>query len=255
MHLAASGDVEAVVRALDLADLEGNVLHRLSREPVAQVAGGDVLALLAGERAVVYGEGHLHRRRGDLEEGERLRGLGGADRVAYRDIGYAGKGNDVSGGGLGDGLSREAVELVNADRLRLFRGGVGLVPVRDYDLLVLLQRSALDASDGYTANVLVVVKAGDEHLQGSLVVRRRRGDIVENGIEKGLEVCTRNVWRIARRSLSAGAEEHRAVDLLVGAAELDKKLKALLNDLHHPLVGSVDLVEHHDNAVAKLERL
>ncbi len=122
-------------------------------------------------------------------------------------------------------------------------------------LLVLLQRSALDASDGYTAYVFVVVKARDEHLKRSFVVRRRGGDIVEYRVEKGLEVCTLHLGRIARRSLSAGAEEHRAVDLLIGAAELDKKLKALLNDLHHPLVGSVDLVEHHDNAVAKLERL
>ena len=54
----------------------------LTVQPVTQVAGGDIFTLPPGKRAVVDGECHLDRRIGDLDERQRLRFPGGADRAA-----------------------------------------------------------------------------------------------------------------------------------------------------------------------------
>ena len=49
-HLAAARDVEGVRRALDLGHAQRDVLERLAVQPLAQLAGGDELALAARRR-------------------------------------------------------------------------------------------------------------------------------------------------------------------------------------------------------------
>ena len=49
-HLAAARDVEGVGGALDLGHPQGNVLERLAEQALAQLAGGDELALACPRR-------------------------------------------------------------------------------------------------------------------------------------------------------------------------------------------------------------
>ena len=70
----------------------------------------------------------------------------------------------------------------------------------------------------------------------------------------GLQVHALHVGRIAGRAVAAGAEEHGGVELLVRAAEVHQQLQHLVHHLQHALVGAVYLVEHHDDAVAQLQR-
>ena len=58
--------------------------------------------------------------------------------------------------------------------------------VADHDLLVLLERAALDATDGHAADILVVVNGGDEHLERRVHIGLRRGDILKDRVEQGL---------------------------------------------------------------------
>ena len=104
MHLAPAGYVESIHGALDLRDPEGHILQGLPEEAVPDLAGSDELALPAAEGGVVDGEGHFHGGGGDLNEGQGLGGGGGADGIADGDVPDAAHGNDVAGGGLGDGL-------------------------------------------------------------------------------------------------------------------------------------------------------
>ena len=126
--------------------------------------------------------------------------------------------------------------------------------VADHDLLVLLERAALDASDGHAADELVVVDGGDEHLEGLVDVGLGRGNVVEDGIEERLEIGAGLIGRIARRTVSTGAEEHGAVELLGRGVKVEQQLEHLVHDLVDALVRAVDLVDDHDHAVAQLQR-
>ena len=84
MHFAPSGHVEGI-RSL-LGDVEGNVLEKLLFQPVAEVPGGDELALLAREGGIVDGKGHFDGGVGNFHEGQRLHALRGAQGAADGDI-------------------------------------------------------------------------------------------------------------------------------------------------------------------------
>ena len=125
--------------------------------------------------------------------------------------------------------------------------------VADLDLLILLYYAALDAADGNAADILVIINAGNEHLERAVNVLLGFGDVLEDGVEQGLDVCARNLGRVACGALAAGAEQHRGIKLLVGRVKIHKKLKHLVDDLVDALVGAVDLVDDNNDSVAKLE--
>ena len=125
--------------------------------------------------------------------------------------------------------------------------------VADLDLLILLYYAALDTADCDTADILVVVNAGNEHLERAVNVLLGLGNVLEDGVEQGLEVGARNIGRVACGALAAGAEQHRGVELLVGCVKIHEKLKHLVNDLVDALVGTVDLVDDNDDSVTKLQ--
>ena len=68
VHFAAAHDAEGIVRG-GILDLQGDVLQQLTHQAVTDLAGGDVLALLAGKRGIVDREGHFHRGIVDLDKG------------------------------------------------------------------------------------------------------------------------------------------------------------------------------------------
>ena len=57
--------------------LQSNVLQQFLLQTVTDLTAGNVLALTAGQRAVIDGEGHFHGGVVDLHEGQRLY-IGGA---------------------------------------------------------------------------------------------------------------------------------------------------------------------------------
>ena len=253
-HFAAAGDVEAVGAALDVRDAQGNVLERFAVKTVADLAAGDKLALASGERGVVDGERHFHRRRGDLHKRQRLDRADGADRVADGNVADAAHGDDVARRGFRHGDLGKAAELVERNGFRPARHGVGRVVVADGDLLVLADRAALDAPDGDAADELVIVQRGNEHLKGRGGILRRFGDILEDRVEQRLKIGALHIRRIGRRTPAARAEQHRGIELLVRGVEIHQQLQHLVHDLVNALVGAVDLVDDDDHAVAKLQR-
>ena len=253
-HLAAARHVEGVHHAVDLADAEGHVLQRFPPQTVAQLAAGDELALPSGKGTVVDGEGHFHRGGADLHEGQWLHAVGCADGVTDGDVADAAEGDDVAGGGLGDGHLAQTGELVHADGLGLLGGRIGIVIVAHRDLLILLQHAPLDASDGDAAHKLVVVDGADQHLEGLVKVGLRRGDIVQNGVEQRLQVGAHHVGGVAGGAVAGGTEQHGAVQLLGSGIQIQQQFQHLIDDLVDALVGPVDLVDDHDDPVAQLQR-
>ena len=123
------------------------------------------------------------------------------------------------------------------------------------DLLVLADDAALDAADGDAADELVVVDGRHEHLERRVDILLRRGDVLQNRLEQRAQILARHIRGVGRGALTAGAEEHGRVKLLVGGVEVHEQFEHLVDDLVDALVGAVDLVDDDDDAVAELERL
>ena len=121
------------------------------------------------------------------------------------------------------------------------------------DLLILLQYAALHASDGDTAHELVIVNGADQHLERLVQVGLRRGDIVQNGVEQRLQVGAHHIGGVTGGTVAGGTEQHGAVQLLGGGIQIQQKLQHLIDDLMDALVGPVDLVDDHDDAMAQLQ--
>ena len=252
MHLPPPGDVEAVAVG-DLGHPERDVFQRLAHQPVADVPGRYVFPLAAGKRAVVDGERHLHRRGGDLHEGQRLHRIRRADGIADGDVSDAGQGNDVSGRRFRYGHAGQSVELIQAYGLRLLVLPVPVI-IAYYDLLILPDRAAFHPTDGDASHVIVVVDGGHQHLQRRLIVRLGFGDILQNGLEQGLEVCARHLRRVGGRAVPSGTEEHGGIQLLVGGVQIHQELEHLVDHLMDARVGTVDLVDDHDHPVPQFQR-
>ena len=252
MHLAAARDVERI-RAL-LRHMQGDILEELALQAVAQIAGRDVLALLARERRIVDGERHLDGRVGDLHEGQRLHLLRRTDRAADGDVRHAGERDDLACPCLLNGIFAEAVELIERDDLAL-SGVAGIVIVADGDLLIDADGTALDAADADTADIVVIVDRGDEHLHGRRGVALRRGNIVDDGIEQRVEIHARLVRRVAGDALPRGAEQRRRFELLVRGVQVEQQLKHLVHDLLDAGIETVDLIDNDNDLVTQLQRL
>src|SRR5205085_1315741 len=144
---AAPAHLEGVL-VFGLLDLQGDVGLQLLHQPLAEVAAGDVLALAAGEGRVVDAEHHGQRRRLDVGGLERLGVEEVADAVGDVDRVEADQRDDVSGGGLVDGLAAQSVEHLDLLGLGLHDLAIAL---DDADLLAALDAAVVDAADADAA--------------------------------------------------------------------------------------------------------
>src|SRR5208283_3736490 len=96
-----------------LRDAEGDVGADFLHETVPDVAGGDELAVLPGERAVVDGEFHLDGRRINRDVRQRRAQLGIANGLADENVLEPGEANDVTSVRLLDFNALHAFEVKN----------------------------------------------------------------------------------------------------------------------------------------------
>ena len=124
-----------------------------------------------------------------------------------------------------------------------------------HDFLTDFDFSALDASDAYASDIFIVVDGGDEHLERTLVVALRCGDIFEDCVKETLEVLAALVRNERSGAVTAAAEYHRAVELLVGRVEVHQKFEDFVYDFVDARVWAVDLVDDDDDFVVEFKRL
>ena len=79
--------------------------------------------------------------------------------------------------------------------------------------------------------------------------------MAQDGFKQGHQIAAGVVGGQGSSTLTAGAEEHGAVQLLVGGVQIHQQLQHLVDDFVDALVGTVDLVDHHDDTVAQLQGL
>ena len=186
VHLTSSGNTEGIC-AVCFSYTERNVTEELTEESLTELTGSHELALLAGKRAVVNGESHLNGRLTYLYEGQRVRGFCSADSITDSDALDTGYPDNIAHFSLLNGNTVQALYLKEGDYLGivvLF----GACVVTDSYLLIYLDIASYDTADADTADVLIVVDRGNEHLERLFLLTLRRLDVVDDSIEKGLEI-------------------------------------------------------------------
>ena len=173
-------------------------------------------------------------------------------RLADRDLGEAGDGDDVARSGLGGVAALERLGDVELGDLGLLEGAVATAP---RDLLALADRPLVDAADGEAPDVGAGVEVGDERLERVAVLVLRRRDRGEQRLEQRLEVGARFV-QVERGGAGATVRvDDRELDLLLVGVEVDEQLVDLVEHLVDARVGAVDLVDDEDDRQVALERL
>ena len=123
------------------------------------------------------------------------------------------------------------------------------------DVHALLELTAHHAAHADTAHVLGVVDGGDQHLRGALGITLGSGNVLQDGIEQGLQVNT-GLLQVQRGGTLAGRHVHDGVVQggFVGL-QVDQQVEDLAGDLLAALVGAVDLVDDDQHLQAQLEGL
>ncbi len=75
--------------------------------------------------------------------------------------------------------------------------------VADGDFLVLPDGAALDAANGNAAHKFIIIYGGHKHLERSVHIALRFGDITDDRVEKGVQAHAGDVRGIRGGSLSA----------------------------------------------------
>jgi len=253
MHLTAAHDTEGIGGG-GILHLQSDVLQQLFLQTVTDLAAGDILALTAGQRAVVDGEGHLDGGVVDLHEGQRLDIGGAAQGVADGDVGQTRESHDVACGDVVAGLTAIGLEVIQLGQTAAHLE-VGVVPVAHDHFLAHLGDAVLDAADADAANELIVVHRGHQHLEGSLGVALGRLDGAQQGVEQGDQVSAGYIGVKACSAITATAEQHGAVQLLVGSTQIHQQVEDLVDDFLDAGIGTVDLVDGDNKAQILLQSL
>ena len=109
MQFAAAGDAEHVGIG-GFIDAQRDVALELAHQALANLAAGDELAFLAGERRGIHLEAHDQRGLVDRDRRQRIGMFDVADGVADVHVLDARDGDDVAGHGFGNRFARQTLE-------------------------------------------------------------------------------------------------------------------------------------------------
>ena len=225
VQFAAARDAEHVGVG-GFFDAQRHVALELAHQALADLAAGDELAFLAGERRGVHLEIHDQRRLVHGDRRQRIRLVDVANRIADVHVLDAGHRDDVAGDGGIHRLTREALER---EHLLDLGGAVVFAAVPQLDRLAGLDRAAADAADADASDVRVVVERRDLELQRRVGLALRRGHVVQDGFVQRAHVG------LAARVIGAGPAferrgvDHREVELAIGGAQLVEQLEGLVD--------------------------
>ena len=218
------------------------------------MAGGDIFAFLACQRAVIDHKIHGNGGFGYLLERNGFRVIRGTDGIADMDIRNTGDGNDGTNSRLLHLHSLKTVKLIELsylDFLKLIR----LMMVYQNTFLVHLKSPVVHTSDADTANELVVVNGAYEHLGLRVRISLRCRDMVYNGFKQGTHVRFRILNLVFCESAPGRCVDKGAVQLLIRCVQVHHKLQRLVYDIPWSGLRPVNLVDAYDDGQVQIQRL
>ncbi len=187
-----------------------------------------------------------------MSTGQRARVVGVRERLADRDLGQPGHGDDLARSGLGRVDPVEAFGDVQLGNLEALDRAVRPAPRR---LLSPAYRAVEHPADGEAADIGRRVEVRDERLQRMVGLEGRGRDVLGDDPEQRLQVVPLDA-RVERGVPGPGvAVDDRELDLLLVGVEVQEELVDLVDDLFRTGVGPVDLVDDEHDRQAALECL
>ena len=122
-----------------------------------------------------------------------------------------------------------------------------LLPATDRPVANPAERQAPEVGGG--------VQVGHQRLERRILLVRRRGHVREQGVEQGSERVLQRVGRPPAVTVPGVRVQDREIDLVLVGIEVQEQLFDLVDDLLHPGVGTVNLVDHQDDGQPRFERL
>ena len=251
MHLAATHHAERLAGGRIL-HLQRHILEQFLMQAVTNLAAGDKFALFTRKGAVVDGKGHFDRRVVDLDEGQGFDHLRVAQGIADVDVRQAAERDDIACVGGFNGSAAIGLKAVQRGDAPFF-GEIFVMPVAYGHLLAHTDGAVLHTPDADTAYKIVVVDRGAQHRKRRGGVALGRLDIIEDRLKQRLQILALNIGAVACRARTAGAEYHRAVQLLVRGAKVHQEQKDLVDDFLDARIGTVDLVHGDDKGKILLQ--
>ena len=161
-----------LVRRLGLFDANRHVADQLAREPFAQVARGDVLALPPGHRRGVDAEDYRHGRFVHVDRRDWPRAFGVGDRLSDGDALDAGQADDVA---RRRPIDLDAPQPVEGEQLGDARLLLRAIELADGDLVAERDLAVEDAADGEAPEVVARVQVGYQGLERRAGIAAGRG--------------------------------------------------------------------------------
>ena len=220
MQLTASTHLKRL-GGVSFLHAHGDVGLNLFEQAVAQVTGGDILALAPCKGAVVDHKDHGNGRLVDLDKRQRFDAVGRANGLPDVQICDAGNCHDVAklcAFHLDAFEAFKLIQLNNPDVLR------GTVAVAKHDIFAVVHLAALHTADADTSHIIVIVHIGEEHLCWAVQLTRRRRHFFEDHIKQRLHVLTGHCGVQRRIAVPAGCIHHREFELVVVGPQLDKEV-------------------------------
>jgi Ca2+-transporting ATPase len=267
LKFAAAEDSE-LVRRHAVLETQGNVVADFAQEAVTELARLDSFAFLAGQGRGVDGEHHGQGRLFDDDSRQRLDRIVTDDGIADFDAFGSGDHNDVTRHRFGDfDLLQAFVGQKSLDVEGLIDAGSRLVDAAADDPLVLLERSAHHAADGQASDVIRVGQVRYEHLETLPLGSLWGGNMLQHGVEQGLERALLFAGHHLRNGVEVGGAPAVAgrcvkdwkIELLLVGAQLDEEVEGLVHDFLNSAsafaLGAVDLVDAEDDLMPLCEGL
>ena len=172
--------------------------------------GGDEFAFLAEERRVVDGEDHAHRRlvNGDGRHGFRVFDI--RDGIADFEAFQTNDGADFTGVDFFHFCFFKAIKHIEAAQAVLLYRPV--LFAQGYHLPI-LQRAAVDAADGDTADIVGIVQRRHQHLEVAFLYGGG-GHMLDDGVEQRGDILGAHFPVGAHPAIFPGAVQRREVQLV-----------------------------------------
>ena len=181
----ASPDHLHLFRRIRVLHAQRDIAEELLRQPLAQVARGDVLAVAPRHWRGVHAEDHRDGRlvHGDRRNRDRL--FDRCDRFADRDVLDPRQADDVAGHRA---LDLDPFQPVERKELRDLGLLGSAAQFQHRDRVIQIHRAVEDAPNRDAPQVVARIEVRDEDLQRRLRVAARRRHMVDDRLEERLQV-------------------------------------------------------------------
>ncbi len=114
------------------------------------------------------------------------------------------------------------------------------------DRFASLDQAVEDLARGHAADVIVIGDTADQHLEGGVGVRHRRGDAITDHLEKRLEIIGFiSQFPFGEAELGAGVDDGK-IELCFVGVEFAEEVEDHVDHLFRASARAVDLVDYND---------